>query len=92
MDQEAGDCWHHPVTLMGYYNWTPGVAANSEDLNLVSSQAIAAAHTGRTARARGLPETALRHSSRTGASNPAGRMAMAEGSLRRLFSRVVDDH
>ena len=31
------------VTLMGSYNWTRGAAANSEDLNLVSSPAIAAA-------------------------------------------------
>jgi phosphatidylserine/phosphatidylglycerophosphate/cardiolipin synthase-like enzyme len=32
------------VTLMGSYNWTRGAAANSENLNLVSSQAIAAAY------------------------------------------------
>jgi hypothetical protein len=31
------------VTLMGSYNWTRGAAANSEDLNLVSSPAVAAA-------------------------------------------------
>ena len=31
------------VTLMGSYNWTRGAAAKSEDLNLVSSPAIAAA-------------------------------------------------
>ena len=33
------------VTLMGSYNWTRGAAANSEDLNLVSSPAVAAAYT-----------------------------------------------
>jgi phosphatidylserine/phosphatidylglycerophosphate/cardiolipin synthase-like enzyme len=30
------------VTLMGSYNWTRGAAANSEDLNLISSPAVAA--------------------------------------------------
>ena len=33
------------VTLMGSYNWTRSAAANSENLNLVSSPAIAAAYT-----------------------------------------------
>ena len=32
------------VTLMGSMNWTRGAAANSENLNLVSSPAIAAAY------------------------------------------------
>ena len=32
------------VTLTGSYNWTRGTAANSENLNLVSSQAIAVAY------------------------------------------------
>jgi phospholipase D len=32
------------VTLMGSMNWTPGAAANSEDLNLVSSPTVAAAY------------------------------------------------
>jgi phosphatidylserine/phosphatidylglycerophosphate/cardiolipin synthase-like enzyme len=32
------------VTPMGSYNWTRGAAANSEDLNLVSSEAIATAY------------------------------------------------
>jgi len=32
------------VTLTGSYNWTRGAAANSEDLNLVSSPAVAAAY------------------------------------------------
>jgi hypothetical protein len=32
------------VTLMGSYNWTEGAARNSEDLNLVSSPAVAAAY------------------------------------------------
>jgi phosphatidylserine/phosphatidylglycerophosphate/cardiolipin synthase-like enzyme len=32
------------VTLMGSYNWTRGASANSEDLNLVSSPAVAAAY------------------------------------------------
>jgi len=32
------------VTLMGSMNWTLGVAANSEDLNLISSPAAAAAY------------------------------------------------
>ena len=32
------------VTLMGSMNWTRGTAANSEDLNLVSSEAVAAAY------------------------------------------------
>jgi phosphatidylserine/phosphatidylglycerophosphate/cardiolipin synthase-like enzyme len=32
------------VTLMGSYNWTRGAAANSENLNLVSSAAVAAAY------------------------------------------------
>jgi phosphatidylserine/phosphatidylglycerophosphate/cardiolipin synthase-like enzyme len=32
------------VTLMGSMNWTRGAAANSEDLNLVSSPAVAAAY------------------------------------------------
>ena len=31
------------VTLMGSYNWTRGAATNSENLNLVSSPAVAAA-------------------------------------------------
>jgi phosphatidylserine/phosphatidylglycerophosphate/cardiolipin synthase-like enzyme len=34
------------VTLMGSMNWTRGAAANSEDLNLISSPAIAAAYAG----------------------------------------------
>ena len=33
------------VTLMGSYNWTRGASENSEDLNLVSSLAVAAAYT-----------------------------------------------
>jgi cardiolipin hydrolase len=33
------------VTLMGSYNWTRGAAANSEDLNLISSPTVAAAYT-----------------------------------------------
>jgi hypothetical protein len=33
------------VTLMGSLNWTRGTARNSEDLNLVSSKAVAAACT-----------------------------------------------
>jgi phosphatidylserine/phosphatidylglycerophosphate/cardiolipin synthase-like enzyme len=32
------------VTLTGSYNWTRGAAANSENLNLVSSAAVAAAY------------------------------------------------
>ena len=32
------------VTLMGSMNWTRGAAANSEDLNLVSSSAVASAY------------------------------------------------
>jgi phosphatidylserine/phosphatidylglycerophosphate/cardiolipin synthase-like enzyme len=32
------------VTLMGSMNWTRGAAANSEDLNLISSAAVAAAY------------------------------------------------
>jgi phosphatidylserine/phosphatidylglycerophosphate/cardiolipin synthase-like enzyme len=32
------------TTLMGSYNWTRGAAANSEDLNLISSPAVAAAY------------------------------------------------
>ena len=32
------------VTLRGSYNWTRGAAANSENLNLVSSSAVAAAY------------------------------------------------
>jgi phosphatidylserine/phosphatidylglycerophosphate/cardiolipin synthase-like enzyme len=32
------------VTLTGSMNWTRGAAANSEDLNLVSSEAVAAAY------------------------------------------------
>jgi phosphatidylserine/phosphatidylglycerophosphate/cardiolipin synthase-like enzyme len=32
------------VTLTGSYNWTRGAAANSENLNLVSSPAVAAAY------------------------------------------------
>jgi phosphatidylserine/phosphatidylglycerophosphate/cardiolipin synthase-like enzyme len=32
------------VTLTGSYNWTRGAAANSEDLNLVSSLAVAVAY------------------------------------------------
>jgi phosphatidylserine/phosphatidylglycerophosphate/cardiolipin synthase-like enzyme len=32
------------VTLMGSMNWTRGAAVNSEDLNLVSSAAVAAAY------------------------------------------------
>ena len=33
------------VTLTGSYNWTRGTAANSENLNLISSPAVAAAYT-----------------------------------------------
>jgi phosphatidylserine/phosphatidylglycerophosphate/cardiolipin synthase-like enzyme len=33
------------VTLTGSMNWTRGAAANSEDLNLISSPAVAAAYT-----------------------------------------------
>jgi phosphatidylserine/phosphatidylglycerophosphate/cardiolipin synthase-like enzyme len=32
------------VTLMGSMNWTRGAAANSEDVNLVSSPAVAAGY------------------------------------------------
>jgi len=32
------------VTLRGSYNWTRGAAANSENLNLVSSPAVAMAY------------------------------------------------
>jgi phosphatidylserine/phosphatidylglycerophosphate/cardiolipin synthase-like enzyme len=32
------------VTLTGSMNWTRGAAANSEDLNLISSAAVAAAY------------------------------------------------
>jgi len=32
------------VTLTGSYNWTRGAAANSEDMNLISSPAVAAAY------------------------------------------------
>ena len=32
------------VTLMGSYNWTRGAAASSENLNVVSSMAVAAAY------------------------------------------------
>jgi phosphatidylserine/phosphatidylglycerophosphate/cardiolipin synthase-like enzyme len=34
------------VTLTGSMNWTRGAAANSEDLNLISSPAVAAAYAG----------------------------------------------
>jgi len=33
------------VTLTGSMNWTPGAVVNSEDLNLISSPAVAAAYT-----------------------------------------------
>jgi len=33
------------ITLTGSMNWTGGAAANSEDLNLISSPAVAAAYT-----------------------------------------------
>jgi phosphatidylserine/phosphatidylglycerophosphate/cardiolipin synthase-like enzyme len=32
------------VTLQGSYNWTRGAAANSEDLNLISSPIVAGAY------------------------------------------------
>jgi phosphatidylserine/phosphatidylglycerophosphate/cardiolipin synthase-like enzyme len=32
------------ATLQGSFNWTRGPAANSEDLNLISSPAVAAAY------------------------------------------------
>ena len=32
------------VTLQGSYNWTRGAASNSEDLNLISSRAVAGAY------------------------------------------------
>jgi phosphatidylserine/phosphatidylglycerophosphate/cardiolipin synthase-like enzyme len=38
------------VTLTGSMNWTRSTAVNSEDLNLISSPAVAAGHTGRIAR------------------------------------------
>jgi phosphatidylserine/phosphatidylglycerophosphate/cardiolipin synthase-like enzyme len=34
------------VTLMGSVNWTRNAAVNSEDLNLISSRAVAAAYAG----------------------------------------------
>jgi len=34
----------HAITLTGSYNWTRGAAANSENLNLISSAAVAAAY------------------------------------------------
>jgi phosphatidylserine/phosphatidylglycerophosphate/cardiolipin synthase-like enzyme len=34
------------VTVIGSYNWTTGAAQNSEDLNLVSSETVAAAYAG----------------------------------------------
>jgi hypothetical protein len=51
------------------------------------SHTVAAGHTGRIARG---PRRLSGPSSRIGASNLAGRMAMTEGPLRRLFWRVVD--
>jgi len=42
-NRPAGKC-KQAVTLMGSYNWTSGAAANSENLNLVSSPAVAAAY------------------------------------------------
>ena len=45
------------VTLNGSYNWTRGAAANSEDLNLVASPAVAAAYAAhwRDRQTRSLP-------------------------------------
>ena len=34
------------ATLQGSYNWTRGAAENSEDLNFISSPAVAAAYAG----------------------------------------------
>ena len=83
------------VTLMGSYNWTRGAAANSEDLNLVSSPTVA----GRTRRTgtTALPSPRGLSGARTGAglrarrcNCPAAEMAMVDTALRRLFWRIVD--
>jgi 3-phenylpropionate/cinnamic acid dioxygenase small subunit len=47
------------ATLQGSYNWTRGAAANSEDLNLISSPAVAAAYAA--AIALKTPSTGDRH-------------------------------
>src|SRR4051812_19373446 len=49
-----------------------------------------AGHTGKVTRRRWLAEMALRPSSRTGASYPAGRVVMSNRPLRRCW-RVIDD-
>ncbi len=46
------------VTLTGSYNWTPGAPGNSENLNLVSSPAIATAYAARCCQAPALWRTA----------------------------------
>ena len=54
------------------------------------SHLTAAGHTGKVTRRRWLAEMALRPSSRTGASYPAGRVVMSNGPLRRCWRVIVD--
>jgi phosphatidylserine/phosphatidylglycerophosphate/cardiolipin synthase-like enzyme len=75
------------VTLMGSMNWTRCAAMNSEDLNLISSPAVAAAY-------------AAHWHKRLAVSVPVNRLvdwcrvgdivAKAGGRLRRLFWRMAD--
>jgi hypothetical protein len=78
------------VTLMGSYNWPGGAATNSENLNLVSSAAVAAAYAGHW-------HNRLAVSVRFGAGSrarrcncPAVGVAMPETRLGRIRWRIAD--
>jgi len=76
------------VTLTGSMNWTRGAAANSEDLNLISSSEVAAAYAAHWHERLALSVRFDRREDwcRVGSSTAP----MTDGLLRRLFWRVVD--
>ena len=77
------------VTLTGSYNWTRGAAANSENLNLVSSPAVAVWPTRRTGTTASLAPSG---SSGVKIGDGRGRKGNGDddGPLRRIFWRLAD--
>jgi hypothetical protein len=83
------------VTLTGSYNWTRGAAANSENLNLVSSATVAAAYVAHWHNRLAVSVRFERRedwcrASRSTMQLPGGRMALLDSGLRRFLWRIVD--
>jgi phosphatidylserine/phosphatidylglycerophosphate/cardiolipin synthase-like enzyme len=75
------------ATLQGSFNWTRGPAANSEDLNLISSPAVAAAYVAHW-RQR-LPDLGSFHSARGLVPGFVGGSALMAGGGQRPSSRPL---